>query len=263
MPLRSARKINLIQQITIGMMKPYTAQNSMKALIGYVSSFDQAFPFKIRGASPSEIKTLEALVGRSLPAQYLEYLSRMGHDNGGLFLFGPAEKTDIATMIDSYQYMVEERDPITPEDCILIAEDIFPSQQLALRENGEAEPTVWHNDGTWHGELYAASLQGLLWRRAFMHYQQPSLKNYGYWIVPPTQMCEAAKSLANEMGFEQCWFSDEIVYCGQREDALLAINRYGGGCHTYLAAQNQSEFENIGNSFVDHLEAKYVRSRSI
>jgi|GEM_PF-1837311 len=238
-------------------------KNSMETLVEYVSSFDPTFHLKIRGANPSEIKTLEELVGRSLPSQYVEYLSHMGHDNGGLFLFEPGEKTDITTILDSYQYMVEENDPIAPKDCILIAEDIFPSQQLALRENGEAEPTVWRIEGEWYGELYAASLEGLLWRRAFRHYQLESLKNFGYWIIPPMQMCEAAKNLANEMGFQQLWFSDEIVYCGEREDALLAINRYGGGCHTYLSAQNQSEFENLGNRFVNQLKAKYIRSRSI
>ncbi len=238
-------------------------KNSMETLVEYVSSFNPTFPLKIRGANPSEIKILEELVGRSLPSQYVEYLSHMGHDNGGFFLFEPGEKTDITTIIDSYQYMVEEGDPIAPKDCILIAEDIFPSQQLALRENGEAEPTVWRIEGEWYGELYAASLEGLLWRRAFMNYKLESLKNYGYWIIPPMQMCEAAKNLAHEMGFQQLWFSDEIVYCGEREDALLAIDRYGGGCHTYLSAQNQSEFENLGNRFVNQLKAKYIRGRSI
>ena len=243
------------------MKKTLPHKSWMEPLIAYVSSFDPTFPLKVRGAKPTEIRILEELVGRPLPAQYVEYLSYMGHDNGGLFLFEPGEITDITTIIESYQYMVDEADPITPKDCILIAEDIFPSQQLALRENGEAEPTVWRIEGEWYGELYAASFEGLLWRRSFEYFQLKSLKNQGYWIVPPAQMCEAAKNLANEMGFQQLWFSDEIVYCGQREDALLVIDGYGGGCHTYLSAQNQSEFEYIGNRFVNQLKAKHIRSR--
>lgn len=233
----------------------------MEKLIEYVSSFEPAFPSKISGASPSEIKTLQALVRRALPALYVGYLSYMGHENGGLFLFEPGEKTDIQTIIDAYQDLVRGEWNI-PEDCILICEDIFPSQQLALRENGQAEATVWRIEGEWYGELYAASLERLLWRRAFMNYSLKSLAHYGYWMIPKRQMLEAARNLASQMGFEKLWFSDDVVYCGEREDGMIAIDGYGGGCHIYISAKSQSEFEKLGNDFVNQLQAEKVKSRS-
>ncbi len=232
----------------------------MEKLIEYVSSFDPDFSSKIRGASPSEIQIFQELVRRPLPTLYVSYLSRMGHGNGGLFLFEPGEKTDIQTIIDAYQDLVIGEWNI-PEDCILICEDIFPSQQLALRENGQAEDTVWRIEGEWYGELYAASLEMLLWRRAFMNYRLKSLAHDGYWMIPKMQMLEAAKNLAGQIGFEQLWFSDDIVYCGEREDATIAIDGYGGGCHIYISAQSPSEFERLGNDFVNQLQAKNVRDR--
>ncbi len=230
----------------------------METLLQYILAFEPTFTSKIHGADRAEIEIVEQLIGHPLPTQYMSYLSYMGHSNGNLLPF-QSQTTDITTIIDTYRDMVASGDWGIPRDCILIGGDIFPSQELALRDNQNPEPSVWVIELEFYVYYYAASLEGLLWRNAFMKYPLKSLPHYGYWIVRQKSLLETAKNLVTELGFQELWFSDKVVYCGERADALIAIEQFdGGGCHIYLSTELRSNFNNLGEKLVNCLDAEYL-----
>ncbi|MCP3136626.1 SMI1/KNR4 family protein [Pyxidicoccus xibeiensis] len=90
------------------------------ALIAFIERFDPAFSSKLQGASDEEIARLEALVGRSLPPVYRDFLRRMGKGMGDFQV--PRVSFDIERISGVYEdedrpparyqlVAVEEQDP--------------------------------------------------------------------------------------------------------------------------------------------------------
>jgi hypothetical protein len=235
-------------------------------LIDYISQFEPTFSSKIRGATETEIKTLEELTQRSLPKSYVNYLKRMGHDDGGLYLAQPGGSSDLATIIQNYQDMIAEDELSLPDDCILLCDYLYPNEQLVLRDNDGAEPTVWWIDSyEIYKYFYAESLEKLLWRQAFLIYQFPILKKLGnrkYWNTCANQWKQRRELNANELsslynllgslGFEKQWFSDEDTSCATREDAAIIISDKH---RINLLTKEQTELEKIGKAIEENLNS--------
>src|SRR5262249_48675677 len=92
-------------------------------LIRMICRIDSGYRNRLRGATEAEISRFGLVVGADLPRVYQEYLTVMGHDNGGLRLFGDAS-CDIDSIIAVYQEEVESGNfDVLPKGYAIIGAD--------------------------------------------------------------------------------------------------------------------------------------------
>ena len=68
---------------------------------------------------------------------------------------------------------------------------------------------------------------------------------------------EPSRKIAIDLGFEPTWFSDEITFCGERNDAVIIITQFErDGISIIVAAQDEAEAEAIGSVFIEKIGVK-------
>lgn len=217
----------------------------MKCFIEFVSQYDPNFPYKIQGASDSEITRFEQLIGRPLPTFCRDYLSRMGHEHGGIDIGRNDAKTDIGTLIKYYEEC--EGEEVPPESIIIVADGYLISQ-VSLQCNGSDEPKVNFSDGEEIESLYVESLEKLLYRMIYMKYHFKSFPFAACYVGSmKANRAEPARELALELGFKPHWFSDVIALCADRTDAAIWILPGEKVPSASVAAQERGVIEEIGH----------------
>src|SRR5437016_2302712 len=142
----------------------------MEDFIQYVSQFDPDFASRIRGASAEEINTFERLVGLSLPPVYREFLSRMGHDSGGIDIAFEGT-TRITEVMDYYQDLVLTGKVTAPRNCIVMGIGSPPTEDIALQLAPDGACPVFFASGGELLHLYGDSLEKVLFRGAFADFR--------------------------------------------------------------------------------------------
>ncbi|MDX1983255.1 MAG: hypothetical protein SFV51_23495 [Bryobacteraceae bacterium] len=71
----------------------------MNEFLAFVERFRPGYAATVRGAQESEIRGLENLAGRAMPAAFRHYLGIAGHDNGRLPLYGGEADFRFATLV--------------------------------------------------------------------------------------------------------------------------------------------------------------------
>lgn len=198
----------------------------IEEIIEYIASFQTDFKTGIRGATEQEIGELETIIGKSIPNEYREYLAFMGHNNSDFSLWYPYEKSNISSIVQCYQDIYEEN-YTPPDDCILICDNIYPSQMLGLRKSDNKPESVWLlEDGDYYLEICAKSFEALLWRRAFILYALKGFKHRRYWRLPKSKTPHKSVLLKEkliQLGIEFLWFSDEVAQCAQGAEIKVLI----------------------------------------
>ncbi|TGO02265.1 hypothetical protein PN36_27820 [Candidatus Thiomargarita nelsonii] len=223
----------------------------MKRFIEFVSQYEPDFPSKIKGASDSEIMQFERLIGHPLPTFCRDYLSRMGHNHGGIDIGRNEAKTDIGTLIKYYEeYILPGEEEIPPES-IVIAAHGYLINQISLQGN-EFEPIVNFSDGEEIESLYAESLEKLLYQITYMKYhlkQFPFAASYVGSIK--ANRAEPAREIVLELGFEPRFFSDVVTLCADRKEASIWILQGENAPSASIAAQTRRVVEEIGQMLSD------------
>lgn len=233
----------------------------MDGFIDYISHLDPNFPNVIQGASSAEIQTLENLVknvvGRPLPPSYRSFLSRMGHDDGGLAI-GCDGTTNIDEIINCYQNSIAKGNGKVPPNCILIAVGGLVVPEVCLEFVNDKEPRVVISEQDYILEFYAESLEKLLFQNTFILYEHkrfPSSTLYGGANVK--RLMKPAREIALSLDFKQLWFSDTITFCGERDDAVIDISQFERqGISLRIAAHHQAEVDAMGTLFINKLGVK-------
>jgi len=232
----------------------------MEELLEYISRYRPEFVREIRGATEQEIAQLEELVGDSLPPQYQSFLETMGGDPA-TFSFSNDDAMTIADII--YYYQEKQRgETSVPPDCVVIAwgGTEYEEQQLSLEEGPPDTSRVLVSSDEQILEPFAASFEKLLFRRAFIQYPlltSPSRGVYvGQGIRPQVEMAAAA---ARANGFREHWFSDQLAFCGEREDgALILCDQLEGRSLTLtLAARRRATITENARPFEKELGVKF------
>jgi hypothetical protein len=230
----------------------------MDGFMDYIKNRDPLFPTLIRGASQKEIETLENwvgdLVGLSLPPSYKRFLSRLGHNDGGLAI-GLDSTTNIVKVLDCYQNDIAKGLGKIPPNCILIGFGGLVVPEVCLEFFCDSEPRVIISEQDSILEFYAESLEKLLFRKAFMMY---ALKRFPYatFLVGTNvkRLLEPAQKIALFLGFKPLWFSDAIAFCGERDDAIIGISQFEAqGLSVRIAAPKRAEVERMSALFINQL----------
>src|SRR6185295_16715563 len=142
----------------------------MEELLEYICRYRPQFREEIRGASEEEIAQLEQLVGHPLPHQYRRFLEVMGR-NPGTFSYSNDDAMTVGDIIYYYKE-IQRGETKAPPDCVVIAWGgaEYLEQQLSLEYGAPESARVLVSSSEHILELYAASFEKLLFRRAFIQY---------------------------------------------------------------------------------------------
>jgi len=234
----------------------------MHELIRYISPYNPTFGSEIRGASTEEIRLLQKAAGRALPFAYRTFLLSMGHGTGGLPLAFDAS-TDISDTTSYYTELGGARNADFPEQYLLIGCMGNAVEETYISSSEEAPGTqVFHTgfDLNTPYAPYARSLRGLLFRLAFHRYRITAFPHaVEYSSVRRHPIVNKAANAARNLGFTALWFSDEISYCGEREDLALTINQfYADSPLMVLAGEHAQECKTVGKRLAKELDLKKI-----
>ncbi|WP_394841800.1 SMI1/KNR4 family protein [Pendulispora brunnea] len=230
----------------------------IEKFIAYASSYNPTFEHSIRGASPAEIQHAETLVGRPLPEYYRRYLIRMGHDDAGL---KPVDDgaIKIENLIRYYTDSASSSDPlVVPPDCIIIANPVV--FDVCLYCGGGSEPTVYHTEADTLYQLYAESLEKLLFQYAFRKYRMPLYPHTVSLGAPMGEdipkLLKPAGEFAERMGFQRQWFSDSVRFCGETTNAAISMVEYEQepGLGIRIDGTDRAELELLETKFRKHFD---------
>jgi hypothetical protein len=231
----------------------------MQDLLSYISATDPSFVSRIRGARAEEIQELESTVRMKLPPDYREFLSQMGHEDGGLRI-GNDSSTRLRDIKGYYADVLADDDwnDMIPSDCIVIAYSGVRTPELSLEFLGTAQHVIFSSGPKKLGEC-AESLEKLLFRSAF--------SNVHRRLAPHSAIYEAksdvisvddAAAVATRLGFAREWFSDRVCYCGVRGGSQLFFQRIlGRPLWLRVSAPEASELDVVGMEFQRDLDLAF------
>jgi SMI1/KNR4 family protein SUKH-1 len=192
----------------------------IEALISAATQFDADFSHRIVGASAEDIARLEAVVmrlsGLTLPAFYKGYLTRLGHNDGGLRPPAHYASMKISNIIDYYEDL--ERDgnasEMLPERCIVFGYTGVGLFDLSLFFSDGEEPSVLFTSADQVKGECAETLEKMLHQIVFFRLERRQLKFLqSYRSADPSLDMLAIRSSAQKIGFKPKWFSDHITEC--------------------------------------------------
>jgi hypothetical protein len=203
-------------------MKAPDRQTDIDAFIEYAARLDPSWPMRIRGASEEKRARFRERAGVRFPDLYEGFLMRLGEDPGGL-KFCVDAGTQIDDVCDYYREAQEQSPSWIPSDAIVIGVEGVGVTEMSLYPVSSPEPRVMHSDGDKIGEMFAASLATLLYRTAFHELKvDRSRVRITYSNAGPHQPLNGAlAAITAELGFDQQWFSDDVCYCGTRQNASI------------------------------------------
>ncbi|AUX35518.1 MULTISPECIES: SMI1/KNR4 family protein [Sorangium] len=222
----------------------------MDKLVTYASTFDPTFPSRIRGAGTEEIERLQDLAGHVLPQDYKEYLSLMGHGDGGA-LSSTEICTDIAEVIAFYEENVATGEDEVPSDCVVIGVGGVAVQQLYLEH--EAQGHVFDGADGEKLRLWSESFEKLLHQQIYMQYRPNQLAHSAFYATSDrAPVFNSARAAAIRLGFAPEWFSDKITFCGERSGTVLVLNQLEGqGLWVRIAAERVEALPTIAQSIAE------------
>lgn len=237
------------------------SSNFIEGLIAYVSQTQPDYPTLLRAATPEQITHLQDIVGVPLPFEYRQYLERMGE-------FGMVIAADrpcsISVVIAYYEYVRASGVPLLPECVIIAPGDRLPSVALQKVTGGAERVIAVEDRGPTPrpGEVYAASLPGLLFRQAFHDRHNQLSKSIssakGRGRVEQKAQADAT---AQVLGLTKQPFSDAVVSCYEGHDLAVAISYYEGFEVTAIVwAQSEEEAQRVGSAFAGALRLSGLHS---
>lgn len=228
--------------------------------LAYVDRYEPDFRARVAGAPESDIDVLQSACGYELPAVYRSYLRQMGAKDGGLNI-GQGATTRAGAVIRYYEELRADNDS-PPPGCIVIAVNGVGVEETSLQIIESGEPRVVNTSGAKIQDLYAETLQGLLFRFAFIKYRMRNLK-YSHIYEAPLggPNLDAARKEALSNSFEQHSFSDSICFCGEREDAAISANQYVGRVLSVRIASDKLDVvQNQGKVFESNLGVHFKQT---
>jgi hypothetical protein len=228
-------------------------------LVGYVSRFEPHFSHRVEGASTEEVgrlaRLVEALTDKALPADYREYLLRMGRKDGGLRPPSNYASMRISSLLEIYGHMVQDGDTKDdlPENCILVAYTGVGLWDVSLEIVGgsESPPRALYTSGKEIKEEAAESFSNLLYHAAFSTFRLPKLP---FWATfaprNPKASLKDFVDAATRAGVVPEKFSDRDVFCGTRGNTCVGMELQGGAApHVRFASSVRTEIDDLAFEF--------------
>jgi hypothetical protein len=230
----------------------------------YATQFDPDLLIKLEGALPEEINVLQDVVGVNLPSSYREFLSLMGRNPAWIKLgrdHGTSSTTNIVEVIKAYRQYINTRSHRIPPNCIAISV-LGPDFDVCLDLSPDSdEPRVVISEGFAIYQEYAETLNQLLFRLAFLHYQPYRWPHFGLFRSSDrNRIVDQGQSLAASAGLSPLWFSDRNAFCGESLTAAIGLRQYQDDyLIATIAAQTESEFLSLRETLSTQLNLRQLR----
>ncbi|HYO68751.1 MAG TPA: SMI1/KNR4 family protein [Archangium sp.] len=237
----------------------------LQELIALVERYDPDYTRKLQGASPVEIRDLQAHAGQPLPESYRAFLTRMGRNMGGLEIEGV--DFHIERILEFYKsgdwpppkgyilLAIQEDDPqmdyylecTTPgqRDCPVVR---FPSLGEFSKEGyfDALDPSLsdfLHSLAFSEKRMEDFDLQRLLTPSTESRKQGPQL------IVSPVEIARVIDERAHRLGFERVARTSVAYRFYDQPDAALyaRLDDAGGLMGVTVAARKSRELERISD----------------
>lgn len=218
-------------------------------LFNYIAPYAPEFAGRARGASLSEIDCFEQLVRSPFPAQYREFLRRLGRNDGGLDP-GRGSPTRITDLMEYYDELnrYSERDCL-PGGMTVIAVGGGPTFEVSI-EQGLEDPPVYFTSGHTIKSLFCESFGKFLFQAAFDRFRTKKLPvSACYW--GGEMSLNTARDILLSQGFSEAWFSGKAGFRGERGDlAVIAEQILGRPVWIRLAGVTLESLQDVGDVLI-------------
>jgi hypothetical protein len=225
------------------------------ALIAYAGQYHPPFASAIEGVPADQIAAYEKLAGYPVPQIFRSYLARMGCNNGGL-AFNWDGWHDLRHLTGYYEDGIEENEAIAPDDCIIVWRGGL-SDDVGLMVSGESQGrVVFIDDMTEIDGFCAESFEKLLYKCVFTRYRQFAFRHRQFYVSSYEStgrqfVLPQASAHAERLGFKREWFSDHILFCGERDGTAIALGqKEHDGLYLIVAGDDLHSAREIGANFL-------------
>lgn len=234
----------------------------MQSVVQAIAQYHPSFMDEIQGCTPTEITKLQAIIGRPLPACYIEFLQLMGHSTGPLVLYKDSDFSFNSVL----NHHSDKDIPHPPERYLLfgIAEDDpyydfyldcgTPEPQVVrfpTPETAEEFPKVISKMGWLASSLYEFVFSKAFFKLHLSHFPHEDM------LAEDTQApvkLEKAESVLKKLGFTQHPQSTAAAVYYERPTAKVVLNRFVGSPLTItLAAYDRRELAKVSDVLVQQL----------
>jgi hypothetical protein len=205
------------------------AMSWIDSLCEQVSRFDREFTASLVPADAGKLQELKDALGVPLPRSYLQFLERMGQDDGGLL-----HRHRMVSRLDDDLLEMLHRPDRRPEILPIAWGVEAEGLGLYLKVDGCSGPVTWNEPAVVHfaagdgwafrGGFLAESLPAYLFETAFFWELRDGLSEVGLDAAPGLSGPELMIALGSR-GFTPQWFNGE---CSRFGGALVYVMCNGG-----------------------------------
>jgi hypothetical protein len=232
--------------------------DDIDAFIGYFDRLYADHPEATasrRGARDDEIEKLVRLAGRPLPALYLGYLQVFGRRDGALKL-GYDASCSAPHVLRHHRRCARSECPAAPRGCVLISNRGLSFSRALHYHAAGTEPRVVTNDDGHITETVARSFGVYLYREAWQRrWLRGDAARFGG--LRSGALPDVAR-VAEALGFESQWFSDEYRYCAERVAArIVGYPAHDGTVSVTVIADAPAEQASLAAILVQALRTEW------
>lgn len=217
-----------------------------KKLYDYIELFDADWKNRLKPASKEliaqfiESTQLGDKYIQRIPLSYLQFLDRMGQDDGGLISAMKGGGT-----IDINELMEDLEAEYSDYKEEFLAEKRFP---FFMEWMGSSKVffdlSTAENKGVWHGygkkiERVSESFEKMLFQRAFDHFVEYEFKKSYSMSIDGKKGYQRVIQKIEGYGIKETWFSDPNEYRGEGENIAFSMNYYGKGVCGKITSQDE------------------------
>lgn len=221
------------------------SENVIERLFATMSAIDSEWAMKIKPATQEQIQRLKDLIGFSqngieIPKVYLDFLEKMGQDDGGLLEneWDGFSEANIDAIIDYYDCVSEDAFEFAPKEFLLFLSH-WSEAYLYLDMSKGDNPPVYN-----YKELFADTFENYLFHMAFRYMYKKEYHISDNWLsFSQKQMDDMLKKkttfngtmaermdyisqIMNSLSFERVWFSDSVRHYYYKDGIVVLVCAY-------------------------------------
>lgn len=221
------------------------SKNVIERLYATMSAIDSEWSTKIKPATKEQIQHLKDLIGFSesgieIPKVYLDFLKKMGQDDGGLLEneWDGFSEANIDAIIDYYERLYDTEFDYAPKEFLLFLYH-WSEAHLYLDMSKGNNPPVYNSE-----TLFADTFENYLFHMAVKYiYKEEFQTQDNYLSFSRTQFDDMLKKkttfngtmaermdyisqIMDSLSFEKAWFSDSVRNYYYKDGIVVLVSSY-------------------------------------
>ena len=221
------------------------SESVIERLCATMHAIDNEWSEKIKPATKEQIQRLKDLIdfsenGIQIPKVYMDFLERMGQDDGGLLEneWDGFSEVNIDAIIDYYDCVYDEEFDYDAKSLLLFSSH-WSEAYLYLDMSKGDNPPVYESE-----KLFADTFEKYLFHMAFKYKYKKEYRNSDNWLTfSRKQMDDMLKKqttfdgtmsegidyisqIMNSLSFEKVWFSDSVRNYYYKDGIVVLVSAY-------------------------------------